>query len=84
MEEELSKEAIRGAIKYDCVHSKMSLKQIASKYNVNVRTVYKWRDRTDVNDKKRVRRTKFKKFTLLFKSIFTKYLIDIHLLHHFY
>ena len=43
MEEELSKEAIRGAIKYDCVHSKMTLKQIASKYNVHVRTVYKWR-----------------------------------------
>jgi len=43
MEEELSKEAIRGAIKYDCVHSKMTLKKIASKYNVHVRTVYKWR-----------------------------------------
>ena len=60
MEEELSKEAIWGAIKYDSVHSKMTLKQIARKYNVNVRTVYKWRDRTDVNDKKRVRWTKFK------------------------
>ena len=43
-EYELSKEAIRGAIKYDCVHSDLTLKQIASKYNVNVRTVYKWRD----------------------------------------
>ena len=32
MEEELSKEAIRGAIKYDCVHSKMTLKQINTMY----------------------------------------------------
>ena len=50
MEEELSKEEIRGAIKNDCIHSKMTLKQIASKYNVNVCTVYKWRDRTYVNE----------------------------------
>ena len=40
MEEELSKEAIRGAIKYDCVHSNLTLKQIVSKYNVNVSTVF--------------------------------------------
>ena len=38
----------------------MTLKQIVSKYDVSVCTVLKWKVRTDVNDKKRVRRTKFK------------------------
>ena len=51
-EYELSKEAIRGAMKFDCIHSQMTLKQIASKYDVSVCTVLKWKRRTDVNDKK--------------------------------
>jgi transposase len=49
---------IRGAIRYDCYNSNLTIRAIAQKYNVNPRTVMKWKKRSSIEDKKRERKRK--------------------------
>ena len=54
----LCKEALRGAIKFDCMYSTLSMRQIANKYQVNLSTVQTWKKRDFVTDKKKIRKPK--------------------------
>ena len=57
----LSKEALRGAIQWDCQNSGLTMRQIAAKFNVNLNTVQKWKKRSSVQDKIRIRKSKVNK-----------------------
>ena len=57
---EPTKESVRGAIQYDCYHSKLTIRQIAEKYHVTPVTVMKWKKRKFITDKPRNRISKLK------------------------
>lgn len=57
-QKEISKKAIRGAIQYDCFNSKLSMRNIAKKYHVNLSTVQYWKKRDSVDNGVRKRRSK--------------------------
>ena len=39
------------AIRYEIMHSKLSGTELARKYNISLVTVYKWKNRDNVNDR---------------------------------
>jgi transposase len=56
----LSKEAIRGAIQYECRYTNNSIRNIAAKFKVSPKTVMKWKKRDFVADAKKTRTPKLK------------------------
>ena len=60
MEGRLTLEDIRGGIRVECVKGELTIKQIATKFNVSTSTVMKWKFRPNVYRKKRVGAPKLK------------------------
>jgi len=62
----ISKEALRGAIQWECQNSNLTLNQIAEKFKVSKMTVIKWKKRDYVNAKERNRKCKANKRHIAF------------------